>query len=68
LPLERFYIPDELGIGGKVMSFARKMRRKGLNKTSCCGKQMWHKAWGDEEYDLYVCGRCGKEKRIKKEV
>lgn len=50
------------------MSFARKMRRKGLNKTSCCGQQMWHKAWGDDLYDLYVCGRCGKEKRIKKEA
>jgi hypothetical protein len=47
------------------------MRRKGLNKTSCCGQQMWHKEWGDELYELYdfyVCGRCGKVKRIKKEV
>ena len=53
------------------MSFARKMRRKGLNKTSCCGQQMLHKAWGDDRddlYDFYVCGRCGKEKRIKKEA
>lgn len=51
------------------MSFARKMRRKGLNKTSCCGQQMWHKAWGsDDLYDLYVCVICGKEKRIKKET
>lgn len=48
------------------MSFARKMRRKGLNKTSCCGQQMLHKTWG--EYDLYLCGRCGKEKIIKKET
>lgn len=49
------------------MSFARKMRRKGLNKTRCCGQQMLQKAWGDDLYDFYVCGRCGKEKRIKKE-
>lgn len=49
------------------MSFARKMRRKGLNKTSCCGGQMLHKVL-DDNYDFYVCRKCGKEKRIKKEV
>ena len=50
------------------MSFARKMRRKGLNKTSCCGQQMIYKnlSWFIDEYDVYVCSRCGKEKLIKK--
>lgn len=48
------------------MSFARKMKRKSLNKTSCCGGQMLHKVCDD--YDLYVCDRCGKVKRIKKEA
>jgi len=52
------------------MSFARKMKRKGLNKTSCCGEQMWRKnlSWFANEYDVYVCAKCGKEKIIKKEI
>lgn len=50
------------------MSFARKLKRKGLNKTSCCGKQMLHKEWSDDNdsYDVYVCDRCGKIKEVKK--
>lgn len=47
------------------MSFARKMKRKGLNKTSCCGGQMTYKVL-DDNYGFYVCRRCGKKKRIKK--
>ena len=48
------------------MSFARKLKRKGLNKTSCCGKQMLHKEWsdGNDFYDVYVCDRCGKIKEV----
>lgn len=41
------------------MSLARKLKRKGLNKTSCCGGQMVYK----EGYGVYVCLRCGKERR-----
>lgn len=51
------------------MSFARKLKRKGLNKTSCCGKQMYHKEWSDSDdvqYEVYVCDRCGKIKKVKK--
>ena len=40
------------------MSFARKLKRKGLNKTSCCGKQMTYK----DGYG-HVCEKCGKGKR-----
>ena len=52
------------------MSFARKMKRKGLNKTSCCGEQMLliNLSWFADEYDVYVCLKCGKEKLIKKEA
>ena len=52
------------------MSFARKMKRKGLNKTSCCGEQMWfdNLSWFADEYDEYVCHKCGKRKLIKKEA
>lgn len=34
----------------------RKFKRKGLNKTSCCGKQMTYK----EGYG-YVCMECRKQ-------
>lgn len=50
------------------MSFARKLKRKGLNKTSCCGKQMYQKEeWSDDDlYEIYVCDRCGKIKKVTK--
>ena len=31
-------------------------------QTSCCGRQMIYKA----DYDIYVCERCGEEKKIGK--
>lgn len=34
----------------------RKIKRKGLNKTHCCGKQMQYK----ESHGFYVCMECGK--------
>ena len=42
------------------MSLTRKAKRKNMHKTSCCGSQMMYKA----AYDVYVCGKCGKERRI----
>ena len=39
------------------MSLERKLKRKGLNKRSCCGRQMTYK----EGYG-YVCEQCGKLK------
>jgi len=46
------------------MSLSRKIARQNKHKTSCCGCQMTYKA----DYDVYVCGRCGKEKKIEKEA
>ena len=40
------------------MKFARKLKRKGKNKTRCCGEQMTYK----DGYG-YVCEICGKVKK-----
>lgn len=48
------------------MNFARKIKRKNLHKTSCCGHQMLEKyVVGNKK--LYVCDKCGKSKWVEVE-
>lgn len=42
-----------------MSNYARKIKRKDKNKTSCCGKQMQYK----ESHGIYICQSCGKEVR-----
>lgn len=46
------------------MKWKRKMRRKNLpKKYKCCGFEMSYK----ESYGVYVCGECGRIRKLVKQ-
>lgn len=49
------------------MSLARKLKRKGLNRSRCCNTQMLRKEGYDTDtHEFWVCLICGKEKWLER--